>query len=288
MIDDEYLEEESPRRQPPWFLLTGLILGLGIGLLISIVISPVRYTETSPASLAEAHQDSYRWLIARAYQANGDLVRASQRLTLLGDALPQEALAAQAQRMLAADEDVESARILADLASALATAAAQPAQSASAAPPVAVSPQAGQPQASPDQAAAARTSQPTRTPMPTFTPRSNPTQLPTLGAPFVLDNRQDVCDPSLQQGLLQIELKDAQGQPAAGVQINIAWEGGLDSFYTGLKPAISPGYADFVMAGGVVYSLRVGGNSETIKDLSAPQCEGGSYLGGLRLEFSQR
>jgi hypothetical protein len=74
------------------------------------------------------------------------------------------------------------------------------------------------------------------------------------------------------------------------VEILVAWDGGLDSFFTGLKPAVSPGYADFVMTAGVEYSLRAGGNSETIKGLVAPQCstEGGSYLGGLRLEFSQR
>lgn len=283
MIDEEYLEVEAPRRQPPWFLLTGLILGFGIGLLISLVISPVRYIETSPAALAEPHKDTYRWLIARAYQANGDLARASQRLTLLADALPQEALAAQAQRMLAAGEDVESARMLAGLGADLSASAAQPAQTTSTSPPAA-SPRA---QAAQEQATAAQTAQPTRTPMPTFTRRVDPTLLPTLGTPFVLDSRQEVCDPSLQPGLLQIELRDAQGAPAAGVQINIAWEGGLDSFYTGLKPSISPGYADFVMSGGLVYSLRVGGNGETVKGLTAPQCDGGSYLGGLRLEFSQ-
>lgn len=283
MIDDDYLQEPRRSRQPPWFLLTGLVLGLGIGLLISVVISPVRYIETAPSSLAEEYKDGYRWLIARAYQANGDLVRAEQRLALLGDASPQEALAAQAQRMLAAGESVEKARVLADLASALLSAAEQPTRAATAAPSDAVSPGAeGAPTPALDQL--------TRTPMPTFTPRSNPSPLPTAGAPFFLDVQQEVCDPALPEGLLQIELKDAQGQPAAGVQIIVAWDGGLDTFYTGLKPTISPGYADFVMEPGVEYSLRIGGSSETINGLLAPQCstDSGSYLGGLRLEFSQR
>lgn len=288
MIDDDYLDEPRSTRQPPWFLLTGLVLGLGIGLLISIVLFPARYTDTAPASLAEQYKDSYRWLIARAYQANGDLIRAGQRLALLGDDNPQLALAAQAQRMLAAGESVEDARVLADLAAALATASLQTAQATAVSPADAKSGQEPETQAiSPPPVA---TPQPTRTPMPTFTPRSNPSPLPTLGAPFVLDTRQEVCDPSLHEGLLQVVLKDAQGQPAAGVQIVIAWDGGLDTFYTGLKPSVGPGYADFVMAAGVEYSLRVGGSSETIKGLAAPQCSGdaGNYLGGLRLEFSQR
>ncbi len=283
MIDDDDLQGPRKSRQPPWFLLTGLVFGLGVGLLISIVISPVRYVESSPASLVEEHKDIYRWLIARAYQANGDLVRAGQRLALLGDASPQAALAAQAQRLLAAGESVEDARVLADLASALIAAVEQPTRTVSSASPAAASPVAEGP-------LTPAPGQPTRTPMPTFTPRSNPSPLPTVGAPFVLDSRQEVCDPALPEGLLQVELKDAQGQPVAGVEIIVAWDGGLDSFYTGLKPAISLGYADFVMTAGVEYSLRPGGNSETIKGLVAPQCpvEGGSYLGGLRLEFSQR
>ncbi len=283
MIDDYYIEEPRKSRQPPWFLLTGLLLGLGVGLLISVVISPVRYIETAPSSLAEEYKDSYRWLIARAYQANGDLNRASQRLALLGDANPQEGLAAQAQRMLAAGESVEKARVLADLASGLVRAAEQPAQPVATAPPAAGS-QGDEPSLS------AGPGQSARTPLPTFTPRANPTPLPTLGAPFVLDVQREVCGPDLPEGLLQIELKDAQGQPAAGVQILVAWDGGLDTFYTGLKPTISLGYADFVMTSGVEYSLRVGGSGETIKGLMAPQCstDGGSYLGGLRLEFSQR
>jgi hypothetical protein len=291
MIDDDYLDVPRSPRQPPWFLLTGLVLGLGIGLLISIVIFPVRYTETAPSSLAAEYKDNYRWLIARAYQANGDLIRAGQRLALLGDANPQEALAAQAQRMLAAGESVEDARVLADLAAALVAAAQQPTQAEPTAPPAGAGTEPGQPPAAHDLSAqTASPGQPARTPMPTFTPRANQSPLPTLGAPFVLDAQREVCDPAQAEGLLQIELKDAQGQPAAGVQIVIAWDGGLDTFYTGLKPTISPGYADFVMTAGVEYSLRVGGSSETVKGLLAPQCstDSGSYLGGLRLEFNQR
>lgn len=293
MMEDDYLEEEEAPRRPPWFLLTGLVLGLGIGLLISLVISPVRYTDTAPASLALEYKDQYRWLIARAYQANTDLVRASQRLALLQDADPQEALAAQAQRLLSEGQDVSQARILALLASALENPVNQPAQPTSQVSVATAGPGTQQPFATLDltQAILTATPQPSLMPLATFTPRPNPNLLPTLGAPFVLDNQAQICDPALAQGLLQIELKDANAQPVAGIQIHVAWDGGLDTFYTGLKPSISPGYADFVMNAGVNYSLRVGDGSETLNDMSAPQCtttDGSSYLGGLRLEFSQR
>jgi hypothetical protein len=301
MMDDDYLEVDEGPRQPPWFLLTGLVLGLIIGLLFSLAISPVRYTDTSPASLAPEYKDNYRWLIARAYQANGDLVRARQRLALLEDTNPQEALAAQAQRMLAEGQDVEKARLLAVLSSALSSAAEQPAQVSSPVSLLTSVPGTQQPFATLDIAQAVLTAtalpgalptiEPSRTPIPTFTQRTSPTTLPTLGAPFVLDSQSEICDPTLPQGLMQIELKDERGQPVPGIQIHVAWDGGLDSFYTGLKPSISSGYADFVMSAGVVYSLRVGDGGETIKNLSAPQCDAAdqtSYLGGLRLEFSQR
>jgi len=291
MIDDDYLEEEQGIRQPPWFLLTGFLLGLGIGLLISMVISPVRYTDTAPASLAEEYKNNYRWLIARTYQANGDLIRAQQRLALLGDADPQEALAAQAQYMLAEGEAVEKARVLADLASALIAAADQPVNTP---PPDGTSAPAAQPPSvardTSQTSQTAPASELAKTPLPTFTVRIHPSQAPTLTAPFVLVKQEEVCDPSLDQGLLQIILTDTQGQPAAGVQIHVAWDGGLDTFYTGLKPSISPGYADFAMTPRVIYSLRVGGSSDTVRDLVAPQCQGetGSYPGSLRLEFSQQ
>lgn len=293
MTDDNYLEEEQSTRQPPWFLLTGLVLGLGIGLLISMLITPVRYTETAPATLSREYQDRYRWLIARAYQANGDLIRAQQRLALLADVNPHEALVAQAQQMLAEGKSVENARALADLASALSSAAKQPVETPVASSTATVSLDTQQPVATLDMSAAVQTATSpaaTQTLMPTSTQRGELTALPTLGLPFALNNRQEVCDPSLTPGLLQIELTDQAGQPVAGIQIHVAWNAGLDTFYTGLKPSISPGYADFVMSAGVVYSLRVGSSNETIKDLTAPQCQGdgGGYLGGLRLEFSQR
>ncbi len=293
MMEDDYLEEEESPRRPPWFLLTGLVLGFGIGLLISLVISPVRFTDTAPASLALEYKDQYRWLIARAYQADTDLVRARQRLALLQDTDPQEALAAQAQRLLSEGQDVSKARVLALLASDLATPVDLPVQPTLQITAGTTGPGAQTPFATLDltQAMLTATPEPSRTPVATFTPLSNPTLLPTLGAPFVLDNQVEVCDPALTQGLMQILLKDTNGQPVAGIQIHVAWDGGLDAFFTGLKPSISPGYADFVMTAGVVYSLRVGDGSETLNGLAAPQCaaaDGSSYLGGLRLEFSQR
>lgn len=302
MNEDEYLEEDEGPRQPPLYLITGLVIGLAIGLLISLVFSPIQYVDTDPSLLAANYKDDYRLLIAQAYQANGDLGRARQRLALLEELNQPDLLAAQAQQLLAEGEAEEPARALAGLASALAAPVSGPVQSP---PPAAETALPGAPANTTapfatldlEQAVQTATLPPTQTlpptatstPQPTFTPRSGTTPLPTLGAPFELVAQEDVCEPDRLPGLLQIEVQDNRGRPIAGVQINVAWDGGLDTFYTGLRPSISPGYADFNMTAGVVYSLRAGELSETINGLQAPQCGqgGSSYTGGLRLVLQQ-
>jgi len=102
-----------------WYLLTGLILGLALGMIYTWVISPVREVDTHPNLLRDDYKDIYRSLISRAYQANNNLPRAEARLELIGDDAPALALAAQAQRFLAENGDNEMAKVLANLSAAL-------------------------------------------------------------------------------------------------------------------------------------------------------------------------
>ncbi|HAL17162.1 MAG TPA: hypothetical protein DCP32_10565 [Anaerolineaceae bacterium] len=265
-MEDDYLERDERRRQPPWYLLTGLLLGLGLGLLISLVISPVTYKDTAPAALAEEYKADYRLSIARVYQANLDIERASQRIALLQDAAPVESLAAQAQQALSAGNE-QAARALASLASALSDLSAKPPASTPAA-----------------------SSTPGTAPGATVTPEAAASPSPPTDGPFVIVDRQQVCDAAQTPGLLQIEVRDSNGTPVPGIQINVAWDGGLDTFFTGLKPAISAGYADFQMTPGVSYSLRVGDGGATLNGLSAPECvdsNGNTFSGGLYLVFGK-
>ena len=267
MNDYDYLESEESPRQFPWYLLTGLLLGLGLGLLVSLVISPVRYIDAAPAVLAEEHKATYRLLIAQAYQANPDPVRASQRLALLGDTSAGEVLAEQAQQALSAGNEAD-ARVLAALASAL----------NSLPTPVVIATGAGQIATASDGGAS-----PGEMPQPSAIPSVSPAPV------FVLLDQQSVCDATQPVSLLQIVVQDSKGEPVPGVQITIAWDGGLDTFYTGLKPELGAGYADFQMTPGMVYSLRTG-NSATINNLSAPECsgsDGNPYPGGWYLLFGQ-
>lgn len=268
-----------------WFLLTGIFIGLVVGLLYSLLLNPVGYADVAPHSLSEADQDSYRLMVALAYRANGDLGRAQARLRLFADENPAYTLGAQAQRTLADGGDTDSARALAQLAADYNNPLPPPREAAT--PTMAVTPTPPLVQVLEETA----TPEVTATPLVTFTPRATLRSLPTLAAPFDLRQRQIVCDPALPEGLLQIEAVDSSGEPVAGVQVQITWSGGEDLFYTGLYPRVSPGYADFQMEPEIVYSLRVGEAGETVTSLYASPCEDGEgepYWGGWLLRFGQQ
>ena len=109
-----------------WYLLTGVVLGIILGILFAWVISPVKYVDTAPESLKDEFKDQYRVLIASAYAANGDLVRAKARLELLDEADIYLVVAEQAQQMLAEGGSVEEAQALGRLALALGQEIPQP------------------------------------------------------------------------------------------------------------------------------------------------------------------
>lgn len=281
----------------PWYLLTGLILGLGFGLLYSWVISPVQYVDTDPSSLRSDFREQYRALIAAAFLSNGDLQRARARLALLGDPDIAKTIAIQAQ--LAQDRagpDSEK-KGLALLATALNSGEipSTPGLILSSTPTLEMTPtQTPTPVVAVNAEAlstpASGTPQPTRTPAPTRTPLPSRTPTPTPGAPFTLLEQSVVCDPSIKQPLLQVEALDAAMQPVPGVEIIVITEQGEDHFFTGLKPEISLGYADFTMVPGQRYELRLAEGGDPIPDLAAQECEtetGSRYWGSLKLIFIQ-
>ncbi len=105
--------------QTHWYLLTGLVFGIAIGLVISLLIVPAVHREALPAELSPNAKNAYRAMIASTYQTDFNLERAQSRLALLGDADPGEALIAQAQEVIASGGSEEAARALAQLAAAL-------------------------------------------------------------------------------------------------------------------------------------------------------------------------
>jgi hypothetical protein len=268
----------TSHRQGNWYLVTGLILGLLAGLLYSWVISPVKFIDTAPLSLRADFKDQYRLMIAASYQATGDLGRAQARLALLGDPDPVAALTDQAQQLFSAGSPNGPISALAALAQAI-----QQNSSRTQTPPP-----AGTAQSTPGGNALPTSS--ISGPAGTLLARPTLTPTATPGAPFAITVQENTCDPRLALGLLQVEVRNAAGQPVPGAEIVLAWSGGEEHFFTGLKPELGTGYADAILNTGVTYSVQLASNSATATGLSAISCPGGNgknFPGGIHLIFQQ-
>jgi hypothetical protein len=289
-------------RRGPWYLFTGVLIGVALGLLIAYGLSPVQYIDTAPVSLRSDAKEVFRGLIAQAYMADGDLERARSRLALLQDANPLQVLADQAQRMLAKNTSVDEARALAQMAADMQSVPV---------PGTGGTPRPLEPDASPTPATSSvktdviptatldigqvvltPTDAPTKSPTPvdTFTPRAPLRASATPGAPFALKDKQKICDPKVTSGLLQVEVHNAADAPVSGVRVDVTWGSGQDSFFTGLFPLKDAGYADFVMTSGVTYNLQIGEGGELVSKIAAPDCkdtDGSTFSGGWKLDFNQ-
>ncbi|HNT55201.1 MAG TPA: hypothetical protein PKG95_10845 [Anaerolineaceae bacterium] len=287
----------SEENHSPVYLITGLLLGLVMGLVYSLAVAPLSYKDTDPSALRAEDRDAYRSMVALAYAADANLERALSRLALLGEADLRGELAAQAQRLMAEPGYQSEARALAQLSLALQTAGGgqipptpNPLATQNPATPVATLDlnAAVQTPTTPPTPIPSQTPTETPTPLPTFTLRPTFTPLPTLGAPFVLQSQAEDCAAPLP--LIQVEVIDADGTPVPFIRVDVTWDGGTDYFLTGLYPEQSPGYGDYEMTPGTVYTLRVGESGQLVGDLTAPSCvdgNGTTYWGGLRLIFTQ-
>jgi hypothetical protein len=238
-------------------------------------------------------KEQYRSVIAAAYAASGNLPRALARLDLLMDPDPVEVLNAQAQQILARGESAREADQVAALAQALVEGAAE------ATPAVDIAGKTPSPISSPllpEQTFALTEIPPatlveeTQPAFPSSTPRPTMTPIPTQGAPFQLTGQDEICDPNLPEGLLQIIVLSSNRRQIPGMEIEITWENGEENFFTGLKPELGNGYADFVMIPDVSYSIQLVVGSEIATGLIAPTCQnsgGESYVGGIKLTFQQ-
>ena len=99
--------------------LVALVAGLGLGLVVGWVLSPVQYTDTDPPSLRQDYRDDYVLMIATDYAREDDLVLARARLAGLGFSDPGPAVALAGARLALASAPEADLRRLARLAAAL-------------------------------------------------------------------------------------------------------------------------------------------------------------------------
>ncbi|HET9906594.1 MAG TPA: hypothetical protein VFQ23_08130, partial [Anaerolineales bacterium] len=241
---------------------------------------------------------------AAAYAATGDLTRAQARLALLGDNNPIEALNAQAQRMRASGTggvSFEEADQVVALAAALDQNGINPPRSTDT--ETAVSETVDSTSSPPTSTAALPSDEPpleltetpasVETPLDTpvaATPRPTRTPVATFGAPFGLTGQDSVCDPNLPDGLLQVLILNSNRRQMPGIEILITWEGGAENFFTGLKPELGNGYADYIMTPDITYTVQLRAGSDIASGLTAPTCQtpsGEAFFGGIKLTFQQ-
>jgi hypothetical protein len=282
----------------PWYLLTGIVIGIVIGIVYARFFQPVRYVDTTPASLRPDFKDQYRALIAAAYLSNGDLIRARARLELLEDPDAFRTLTEQAQRTLANEGASNQARALGMLAIALGQSAPGPAQVITQAP--------RNPTGTSDVSTPVELNRPSQnatlivpaspevqSSLSNGNPESeNGTTYPATIAPesFVLSSKTEVCDQKLYEPAIQVEVSDRSGNPVQGVLVIITWAGGEERFYTGLKPEKGLGYADFELDPNFVYSARLGESGAPLGNLGSVSCNnsaGEVYWGALLLRYGQ-
>jgi hypothetical protein len=283
-------------RRIPWNILLALLAGFGAGLVYAWMISPLRVTNADPVALRGDFKDTYRAAIAASYAATGNLPRAQARLALLKDSNPIEALNAQAQRMMASGDSFQQADQVAALALALDGNIENIPTSIPATEVVnnvEVNPTVTNPPPPPDapivltetQAPAETQSVPV-----VSTPRPTRTAIPTLGAPFKLSGQEDICDSNLPDGLLQIIVLNSNRRQMPGIKIVITWDGGEEGFFTGLKPELGDGYADYLMTPNITYTIQLASGSDVATGISAPTCQtsdGANFLGGIKLTFQR-
>jgi hypothetical protein len=105
-----------------------------------------------------------------------------------------------------------------------------------------------------------------------------------------LTGQENLCDPNLPDGLLQVLVLNRSRRQLAGMEIVITWNGGTEQFFTGLKPELGNGYADYMMTPETTYTVQLARGSDVALGITAPTCqspEGASFLGSIKLTFQQ-
>jgi hypothetical protein len=200
--------------------LASFAIGLAIGLTIAWVLWPVQYTNADPADLRQAYKDDYVRMISAAYQRDGNLAKARQRLSQLHLDNSIQTITALIARERQTRPNSSLLTSLIGLGQALV------------ATPVAVRPT------------------PVGTPIPEGTVPPSPPVTTSVPVPAfrLVEQTRLSCSEEPETAHFRVFVRDAQGKDLPNVGIEIRWTNGDETIYTGLKPERGIGYADFEAA----------------------------------------
>lgn len=259
------------------WLFLGLIIGLAVGLYYSWVISPVVFTDASPARLGEPYKSGYVELISQSYISTGDWELAQARLATLEDPDIGNTVATMLETAIRDQRSDKTIRGLAALAQNLGvqdrTVALFAPTPATAVPTATDTPD---PVITPT---VTPTIEPTETAVPTIVPSATVALAPTAQPNYRLLEQEQICGADSPQ--IAVNVLDALLNPQPGVEVVVNWTNGRDHFFTGFKPENGLGYGDFTMSPDVSYSVFLAEGSPEISGLRIETCEDGSQAGWL-------
>jgi len=259
------------KRAAPVVLLLALAAGIAGGLAFAWMLDPVESYESAPDALRLQDKYVYLALIGDLYVKEGDLARARSRLTALDIEADGPVLASLLADYMDAGGRPEDVRNLARLAETLGARGGV------------LNVFALEPVPSPEPSA---TVTPRETEPPTVAPS------PTPAPAFLLAEQTAVCAGPGLPGSILVWVRDAEGNGLPAREVVVSWNTGEDRFFTGLRPELGKGYADFEMAPGVDYEVTLAGfRADTAEglssDLSPGICPTDTLALDWRLAFQQ-
>jgi hypothetical protein len=219
--------------------LASLVVGVALGLVVTWVIWPVEFKNADPADLRPALRDDYVRMISLAYESDGDLAAARQRLDALHLAQPAQTFNDLIEREIRDGGDPARQDALIHLAQALnfrpPYVALRPPPKPRGSPPIAIVVVA--------------------TPV---------TRAPSFA---LVEHAQLSCVDEPENGYLRFFVRDAAGHDLPNIAIDIRGKDVNETIYTGLKPERGIGYADYEVAPGTYAVTILNSQSETIANL---------------------
>jgi hypothetical protein len=255
----------------PWIpLLVGVVIGLVGGVYYAWYLNPVHLTNVSPQQLTADDQRAYVMLVSEAYLQEADLERARARLSATGAHDLAQLVVSQANNAYMGGADLHEVRALTILAQALggdplADMFPTTAPTVSGKNPTATF--EGVPSPTPSPVVPTATSLPVR---PTVTP--TPVLIPPDTTLKLIAN-EPICKDDYPAGRIEVYVNDMGGNGIPAIEILVEWAEQQATFFTGLKPEIDPGYADFQMEPNQTYTVTLVGLAEPVFGIDSHACE---------------
>jgi hypothetical protein len=274
-------------------LLFGIVLGAVAAVFYAWNINPPILTNVQPWQLSQQGRVNYMIAVSLSYAKDRDLRRAAERLGALGYAEKTWQVLADTSCELARTSFASTNTGLTAIRSMVELYQSQ--RVVGCAPTVlALNTETPVPIPTPIRPTPTLIPPPTKTPFPTlgatFTPATQvPLDLsPTPAGEFSVVGTDALCDPK-NPGMINIFVQDSDGTGLPGIPIEVTPSNeSPEIFFTGLKAERDPGFADYQMTSGGVYTVTLPGLGERSRALQANTCNVAQANGGGRSATSYR